>query len=79
MPTLKWPYIEAKITSKVTSDNTPQPKMLTKTETTQNTGGKYRKAQALIAEHLDLNPQNVDDSKGYDLWKRKLEIYLHAG
>ena len=29
-------------------------------------------------EHLDLNPQYVDAPKRFDLWKRKLEIYLQT-
>ena len=53
-------------------------KMATETETTQNAGDKYRKAQALVVEHLDLNPQDVDASKRFNLWKRKLEIYLRT-
>ena len=53
-------------------------KMATETETTQNAGDKYRKAQALVVEHLDLNPQDVDASKRFNLWKRKLEIYLQT-
>ena len=52
--------------------------MATETETTQNAGDKYRKAQALVVEHLDLNPQDVDASKRFNLWKRKLEIYLQT-
>ena len=52
--------------------------MTTGTETTINAGEKYRKAQALIVEHLDLNPQDVDASKRFNLWKRKLEIYLQT-
>ena len=52
--------------------------MTTGTETTQNAGEKYRKAQALIVEHLDLNSQDVDASKRFGLWKRKLEIYLQT-
>ena len=52
--------------------------MTTGTETTINAGEKYRKAQALIVEHLDLNSQDVDASKRFGLWKRKLEIYLQT-
>ena len=52
--------------------------MATGTNTTQNDGEKYRKAQALVVEHLDLNPQDVDASKRFGLWKRKLEIYLQT-
>ena len=29
-------------------------------------------------EHLDLNSQDVDASKRFNLWKRKLEIYLQT-
>ena len=29
-------------------------------------------------EHLDLNPQDIDASKRFGLWKRKLEIYLQT-
>ena len=47
--------------------------MTTGTETTINAGEKYRKAQALIVEHLDLNSQDVDASKdstfGKENWK----------
>ena len=50
--------------------------MTTETETTQNAREKYRKAQALIEEHLNLNAQDVDASKRFNLQKRKLEIYL---
>ena len=53
-------------------------KMATERETTPNAGEKYRKAQALIVEHLDLNPQDVDASKRFNLWKRKAEIYLQT-
>ena len=52
--------------------------MATGTNTTQNAGEKYRKAQALVVEHLDLNPQDIDASKRFGLWKRKLEIYLQT-
>ena len=52
--------------------------MATGTNTTQNDGEKYRKAQALVVEHLDLNPQDIDASKRFGLWKRKLEIYLQT-
>ena len=52
--------------------------MATGTNTTQNDGEKYRKAQALVVEHLDLSPQDIDASKRFGLWKRKLEIYLQT-
>ena len=52
--------------------------MATGTNTTQNAGEKYREAQALVVEHLDLNPQDIDASKRFGLWKRKLEIYLQT-
>ena len=29
-------------------------------------------------EHIDLNPQDVDALKKFNLWKRKLEIYLQT-
>ena len=47
-------------------------------ETAPNAGDKFRKAQSLVVEHLDLNPQEVDATKRFNLWKRKLEIYLQA-
>ena len=31
-----------------------------------------------MVEHLDLNPQEADATKRFNLWKRKLEIYLRA-
>ena len=47
-------------------------------ETAPNAGDKFRKAQSLVVEHLDLNPQEADATKRFYLWKRKLEIYLQA-
>ena len=47
-------------------------------ETASNTGDKFRKAKSLVVEHLDLNPQEADATKRFNLWKRTLEIYLQA-
>ena len=44
----------------------------------QKSGRKYRKAQAVIVEHLNLRPQDEDAQKIFSLWKRKLEIYLQT-
>ena len=44
----------------------------------QNAGNKFRRAQSLVVEHLDLSPQEADATKRFGLWKRKLEIYLLA-
>ena len=44
----------------------------------QNTGDRFRRAQSLVVEHLDLSPQETDATKRFGLWKRKLEIYLRA-
>ena len=52
--------------------------MPNETETAPNGGDRFRKVQSLIVEHLDLNPQEVDATKRFNLWKRKLEIYLQA-
>ena len=46
--------------------------------TAPNAGDKFRKAQLLVVEHLDLNPQEADSTKRFNLWKKKLEIYLQA-
>ena len=46
--------------------------------TAPNAGDRFRKAQSLVVEHLDLNPQEADVTKRFNLWKRKLEIYLRA-
>ena len=43
---------------------------------TQKNSDKFRKAQALVVEHLNLNPQDEDATKIFNLWKRKLDIYL---
>ena len=45
---------------------------------TQKNSDKFRKAQALVVEHLNLNPQDEDATKIFNLWKRKLDIYLQA-
>ena len=42
-------------------------KMPNETETAPNAWEKYRKAQALIVEHLDLSPQDVDATKKFNL------------
>ena len=47
-------------------------------ERTEKTGDKYRKAQSLVVEILNLNPQDEDAAKVFKLWKRKLEIYLQT-
>ena len=47
-------------------------------ERTEKTGEKYRKAQSLVVEILNLNPQDEDAAKVFKLWKRKLEIYLQT-
>ena len=52
--------------------------MATETNTTQNAGEKYREAQALVVEHLNLNPRDIDASKRFGLWRRKLEICLQT-
>ena len=44
-------------------------------ERTEKTGKKYRKAQSLMVEILNLNPQDEDAAKVFKLWKRKLDIY----
>ena len=46
--------------------------------TAPNAGDRFRRAQSLVVEHLDLNPQEADATKRFGLWKRKLEIYLRA-
>ena len=46
--------------------------------TAPNAGDRFRRAQSLVVEHLDLNPQEADATKRFNLWKRKLEIYLRA-
>ena len=38
----------------------------------------FRKAQALVVDHLSLNPQDEDGTKIFTLWKRELEIYLQT-
>ena len=43
-----------------------------------NAGDRFRRAQSLVVEHLDLSPQEADATKRFGLWKRKLEIYLRA-
>ena len=50
--------------------------MATGADAAQNGGEKYRKAQVLLVEHLDLNPQDVGASKRFILWKRKWGVYL---
>ena len=40
-------------------------------ENAQKSGEKFRKAQALIVEILNLNPQDEDATKVFKLWKRK--------
>ena len=47
-------------------------------ERAQKSGEKYRKAQALVVEILNLNPQDEDAAKVFKLWKRKLDIYLQT-
>ena len=42
----------------------------------QKSGEKFRKAQALVVEILNLNPQDEDATKVFKLWKRKLDNYL---
>ena len=46
--------------------------------TAPNAGDKFRKAQSLVVEHLDLNPQEADPTIRFNLWKIRLEIYLRA-
>ena len=43
---------------------------------TQTNSDKFRRLQALVGDHLNLNPQDEDATKIFTLWKRKLEIYL---
>ena len=45
---------------------------------TQKNNDKFRKAQALVVQHLNLNPQDEDATKIFNLWKRKLDIYLQT-
>ena len=45
---------------------------------TQKNNDKFRKAQALVVEDLNLNPQDEDATKIFNLWKRKLDIYLQT-
>ena len=45
---------------------------------TQKNNDKFRKAQALVVEHLNLNPQDEDATKIFNLWKRNLDIYLET-
>ena len=47
-------------------------------ERAQKSGEKFRKAQALVVEILNLNPQDEDATKVFKLWKRKLDIYLQT-
>ena len=49
---------------------------MTDEEKKQNVGDKFRKAQTLQVEILNLNPQEEDAAKVFRLWKRKLAIYL---
>ena len=49
---------------------------MTDEEKKQNVGDKFRKAQTLQVEILNLNPQEEDAAKVFKLWKRKLDIYL---
>ena len=46
--------------------------------TAPNAVDRFRRAQSLVVEHLDLSPQEADATKRFGLWKRKLEIYLLA-
>ena len=45
---------------------------------TQKNSDNFRKAQTLVVDHLNLNPQDEDATKIFNLWKRKLEIYLQT-
>ena len=47
-------------------------------EKTQTNSDKFRKAQVLVVDHLNLNPQDEDATKIFNLWKRKLDIYLQT-
>ena len=47
-------------------------------ENTKTNSDKFRRAQALVVDHLKLNPQDEDATKTFNLWKRKLEIYLQT-
>ena len=44
---------------------------MTDEEKIQNVGDKFRKAQTLQVEILNLNPQEEDAAKVFRLWKRK--------
>ena len=43
-------------------------------EKAQQSGEIFRKAQALVVEIFNLNPQDEYATKVFKLWKRKLEI-----
>ena len=45
---------------------------------TQKSSDKFRRAETLIVDHLNLNPQDEDAPKIFTLWKRKLELYLQT-
>ena len=47
-------------------------------ERAQKSGEKFRKAQALVVEILNPNPQNENATKVFKLWKRKLTIYFQT-
>ena len=49
--------------------------METVNDETQTSSDKFRKAQTLIDEHLNLSPQDEDAPNIFSLWKRKMEIY----
>ena len=47
-------------------------------EAAQKNNDKFRKAQALVVEILNLDPKEEDATKIFNLWKRKLDIYLQT-
>ena len=44
----------------------------------QKSGEKFRKAQVLVVETINLNLQDEEAMKVFKLWKRKLDIYLQT-
>ena len=51
---------------------------VTEEDNTHKKSDKFRKTQALVVEILNLNDQDEDATKIFNLWKRKLDIYLQT-
>ena len=52
---------------------------MTDEEKKQNIGDKFRKAQTLVVEILNLNPQDEDAAKVFKLWKKTGHLFGYAG